>query len=63
LDASIDGQAVEVAFNIRYLIDVLNVIREEQVVLETSGPTSPGVVRPAGRDDFTHVIMPMSTGR
>jgi len=32
---------------------VLNVIREEQVVLETSGPTSPGVVRPAGRDDFT----------
>jgi DNA polymerase III subunit beta len=63
IDASIDGQAVEVAFNIRYLIDVLNVIREEQVVLETSGPTSPGVVRPAGRDDFTHVIMPMSTGR
>jgi len=63
VDASIDGQAVEVAFNIRYLIDVLNVIREEQVVLETSGPTAPGVVRPAGRDDFTHVIMPMSTGR
>jgi DNA polymerase-3 subunit beta len=63
LDASIEGQAVEVAFNIRYLIDVLNVIKEEQVVLETSGPTSPGVVRPAGRDDFIHVIMPMSTGR
>lgn len=63
LDASIEGQAVEVSFNIRYLIDVLSVIREEQVVLETSGPTSPGVVRPAGRDDFIHVIMPMSTGR
>ncbi len=63
LDASIDGQAVEVAFNIRYLIDVLSVIKEDQVVLETSGPTSPGVVRPAGRDDFIHVIMPMSTGR
>ena len=63
IDASIEGQAIEVAFNIRYLIDVLSVIREEQVVLETSGPTSPGVVRPAGRDDFIHVIMPMSTGR
>ncbi len=63
LDASIEGQAIEVAFNIRYLIDVLSVIREEQVVLETSGPTSPGVVRPAGRDDFIHVIMPMSTAR
>lgn len=63
LDASINGQAVEVAFNIRYLIDVLSVIKEDQVVLETSGATSPGVVRPAGRDDFIHVIMPMSTGR
>jgi len=63
IDASIEGQAIEVAFNIRYLIDVLSVIREEQVVLETSGPTSPGVVRPAGRDDLIHVIMPMSTGR
>jgi DNA polymerase-3 subunit beta len=63
IDASIEGEAIEVAFNIRYLIDVLSVIREEQVVLETSGPTSPGVVRPAGRDDFIHVIMPMSTAR
>ncbi len=63
IDASIEGHGVEIAFNIRYLIDVLSVIREEQVVLETSGPTSPGVVRPAGRDDFIHVIMPMSTGR
>lgn len=63
LEASIEGRGVEVAFNIRYLIDVLNVIPEEKVILETSGPTSPGVVRPAGRDDFIHVIMPMSTGR
>ncbi|HML21329.1 MAG TPA: DNA polymerase III subunit beta [Aggregatilinea sp.] len=63
VDASVEGHGVEIAFNIRYLIDVLSVIREEQVVLETSGPTAPGVVRPAGRDDFIHVIMPMSTGR
>ena len=63
IDASISGKSIEIAFNIRYLIDVLNVIREEQVVIETSGPTAPGVVHPAGRDDFIHVIMPMSTGR
>lgn len=63
VDASINGNAMEISFNIRYLIDVLNVIKEDQVVLETSGATSPGVVRPAGRDDFIHVIMPMSTGQ
>lgn len=63
LEATIEGNAIEISFNIRYLIDVLNVIREDRVVLETSGSTAPGVVRPAGRDDFIHVIMPMSTGR
>jgi DNA polymerase-3 subunit beta len=63
LDATVDGNAMEIAFNIRYLIEVLSVIKEEQVLLETSGPTAPGVVRPAGREDFIHVIMPMSTGR
>ena len=63
VDASVEGTGIDIAFNIRYLIDVLNVIKEEQVVLETSGPTAPAVVRPAGRDDFIHVIMPMSTNR
>ena len=63
LEGSIDGQAVVISFNSGDLIDVRSLIREEQVMLETSGPTAPGVVRPAGRDDFVHVIMPMSTSR
>ncbi len=63
LDATVTGSPIEVSFNVRYLIDVLNVIKEEQVVLETNGPASPGVVRPVNRNDFTHVIMPMSTNR
>jgi DNA polymerase-3 subunit beta len=63
VDASVDGEAVEISFNVRYLIELLNVIKEDQVILETSGPAAPGVIRPVGRDDFTHVIMPMSVGR
>ncbi|MFN8417709.1 MAG: DNA polymerase III subunit beta [Anaerolineae bacterium] len=61
LDANIEGQSLDVAFNIRYVLDVLAVIKEEQVALETNGPASPGLLRPAGRLDFTYVIMPMST--
>ncbi len=63
VDATVNGDSQEISFNVRYLIDVLSVIREEQVVLQSNGPTAPGVVRPVGRDDFTHVIMPMSVGR
>ncbi len=41
-------------------------IRTPNVALETTGETSPGVVRPvggdAGENDFVHVIMPMHLG-
>jgi DNA polymerase-3 subunit beta len=63
VDATVNGDQQEISFNVRYLIDVLNVIKEEQVVLQSNGPAAPGVIRPVGRDDFTHVIMPMSVGR
>jgi DNA polymerase-3 subunit beta len=59
LDASIDGDAVEVAFNAKYLIDVLSIIDSPQLALETSTSSSPGVFRPIGDDNFIHVIMPM----
>ena len=59
LDASIEGDAVEIAFNAKYLIDVLSVIESPQFILETSTSSSPGVFRAVGDDDFTHVIMPM----
>lgn len=63
LDATVDGEPIEIAFNARYLAEVLNVIHTPQVVLETSSSASPGVFRMVGRDDFLHVIMPMHIGK
>lgn len=63
IDASVEGEALDISFNIKYLIDVLNVIPEERVIFESNGTQAPGVVRPEGRNDFISVIMPMSTGR
>ncbi|NIS80574.1 MAG: DNA polymerase III subunit beta [Anaerolineales bacterium] len=63
VDATIEGESIEIAFNVRYLADVLNVIDTPNVALETTGPSSPGVIRPVGQDDFLHVIMPMHLGR
>ncbi len=62
LDANITGNAMEIAFNVKYLIDVLTVAGTSQVALETSSASSPGIVRPIGDDAFTHVIMPMHIG-
>jgi DNA polymerase-3 subunit beta len=59
IDAMIDGGAAKIAFNARYLTDVLSVLRQKQVALETTTPSSPGVIRPMGIDNYVHVVMPM----
>ncbi len=63
IDALVDGDPVEVAFNVRYLNEVLSVIETPQVAVETVSESNPGVIRPVGNDDFVHVIMPMHLGR
>ncbi len=63
IDASIEGDEVEIAFNARYMIDALSVVGTAEVALETSTPSSPGVIRPVGGDDFLCVIMPMHITR
>lgn len=62
---SVEGEGIEIAFNARYLIDVLSVIGTPQVALETTRPGAPGVLRPVGvgPEEFTHVIMPMHISR
>ncbi|MFN8534169.1 MAG: DNA polymerase III subunit beta [Dehalococcoidia bacterium] len=59
IDATVEGSEAKIAFNAKYLTDVLSVMDAAQVAIETKSPSSPGVVRPIGEDAFTHVIMPM----
>ncbi len=59
IDATVEGADAKIAFNGKYLTDVLSVLRESQVALETTSPSSPGLVRPVGTDNYTHVVMPM----
>jgi DNA polymerase-3 subunit beta len=63
VEATVEGEGIEIAFNVSFLVDVLNVIDTPNVALETTSSTSPGVIRPVGRDDFLHVVMPMHLGR
>ncbi|GIW09194.1 MAG: hypothetical protein KatS3mg061_0251 [Dehalococcoidia bacterium] len=59
IDAIVEGEEARIAFNAKYLTDVLSVVATPQVALETKSPSSPGVIRPVGEDRYTHVIMPM----
>jgi len=59
LDAAVEGEGVKIAFNGKYLQDVLQALDDGQLAMETSGPSSQGVFRPVGDDNYVHVIMPM----
>ena len=59
IDAIVDGEESKIAFNGKYLTDVLGMLREAQVAVETTNPSSPGVIRPVGVDNYIHVVMPM----
>ena len=59
MDVKMEGEEAKIAFNSRYLQDVLQVLEVESVALETTSPSSPGVIRPIGDDSYVHVVMPM----
>ena len=56
---AMEGGESKIAFNSRYLQDVLAVLERGQVALETTTSSSPGVFKPIGSDDYVHVVMPM----
>ncbi len=59
LDAAVEGEETKVAFNSKFLMGVLNVMNGDDVDLETTTPSSPGVFRSAKHEGYTHVVMPM----
>ncbi len=55
----IEGEEGKIAFNSRYLLDVLAVLEKGKVALETTTSSSPGVFKPTDSEDYIHVVMPM----
>ncbi len=60
LAASVEGEEIEIAFNVRYLLDGLKAMASEEVELRCNGPTTPAVLVPLGEDGaFTYLVMPV----
>ena len=61
VEAAVEGDGTTIAFNARYLSEVLQNVGAEQFTIELNGPLSPGVFKPVGDDTYTHVVMPVRT--
>lgn len=60
LDCMVHGEGGQIALNVRYLSDLLGVVKTAQLAIETQSPQSPGVFKPVGQEGYLHIIMPMS---
>lgn len=60
LAATISGEEIEIAFNVRYLLEGLKAMGVDQVVLQCNAPTTPAVLVPFDdQDAFTYLVMPV----
>jgi DNA polymerase III sliding clamp (beta) subunit (PCNA family) len=59
VDAAVEGEPLEIAFNVKFLLDVLPVVGQA-LALEMTAPNTPALVRPAEGNGFIQVLMPMT---
>src|SRR6476619_723361 len=52
-----DGEDITIAFNARFLIEMLNAADSEEVRLELSTPTKAGIIKPTEMDDNEELLM------
>lgn len=60
LAGEVEGEPIEIAFNVRYLLEGLKAIGTDRVRLQCNAPTTPAVLSPAGNEsDYTYLVMPV----
>ena len=57
--ANYEGSDIEISFNPNFLVDVLKVVSDPQVIVELKAPNKPGLIR-SETGDFIYVVMPVN---
>lgn len=61
IGVQMEGKDVSIAFNAKFLIDVLKVIDSDQILFQLSGPFSPGVLKPLDNSNYIYLVLPVRT--
>ena len=54
-----EGEDIEIAFNARYLLDVLKALDSERIIIEYSGPLSPALFKAEEKNDYLYLVLPI----
>jgi len=60
LEATVEGQELEIAFNVKFLQDGLEAITTKNVVIEANAHNTPAVIHSNGEEDNLYVLMPVN---
>jgi DNA polymerase III subunit beta len=59
VEANVEGDGADIAFNSRFLIEFLSNFDGDQVVFEMTGSLNPGAFKASGDETYLHIIMPV----
>lgn len=59
IPVSLKGKDIEIAFNAKYIIDVLATVQEKEITWKFVSPTSPAVIQVSNHQDYLYLIMPL----
>ena len=62
LDIQQEGADLNIAFNVKYLTDVVRFIDAEQIEINLNNAISPCIITPVGDPDYVHLVLPVRTG-
>lgn len=55
----LEGEPMKIAFNTRFLNQVLEILESKDITIELRESDNPGVIKPVGDDTYLYLVMPM----
>jgi DNA polymerase III subunit beta len=59
MSAQISGEDLDIAFNIKYLMDGLKTLPTQEITISLNGPLEPVILTPLGGVKMTYLVMPV----
>lgn len=62
VDGTVSGSDIDIAFNAKYMIDLVNNVGGDKIILETNESLKPASFKVEGNENFIYIVMPMRAG-
>lgn len=59
MEASLNGDDIDIAFNARYITDVIRNVSDDNLCMRFNTNVSPSVIVPQNGDDYIYLILPV----